>query len=367
MTDKTKIEWTDATWNPIRGCSRVSQGCVNCYAEGVARRFSGTGGAYEGLINKHGSWNGNIRFVDHLLDQPLRWARGRKIFVNSMSDLFHENVPFEYIAVIFWIMSVTMRHTYQVLTKRPERMLEFFRWVADYDGAFPDDRITDIAHAHPAVKALDWKPATSKRGGYDNCGPSFPYENVWLGVSVENQEAADERIPLLLQTPAAVRFLSCEPLLEKIDLRFIHTYKFRGAEILDALTGDLYGILGDPAPGHLPSLDWIIAGGESGHGARPMHPDWPRSLLDQCQAAGVPLFFKQWGEWLAFYKDSPCIRKDELTGSPIIKSDGKLFKNESIVIDAADGTVFARFGKKHAGRMLDGRIWDEFPGEHHDA
>ena len=232
MGAKTGIEWTDATWNPLRGCSRVSEGCRNCYAESVANRFKGPGQPYEGLIARAGRWNGEIRLVPEKLLEPWRWVKPRRIFVNSMSDLFHPSVPFEYIAAVFFIMSVTTRHTYQVLTKRPERMREFFRWLAtDGDGVYlgavyqgdtllqiMDEKVYESAHTIPEIAALAWTPKGKTRGGYDNCGPIFPYKNVWLGVSVENQATADERIPLLLEVPAAVRFLSVEPLIGSVDL-----------------------------------------------------------------------------------------------------------------------------------------------------
>jgi len=282
--DRTKIEWTDATWNPIRGCSPVSEGCRNCYAARVAHRFSGPGKPYEGLADWRGGravFNGTIRIVESALDQPPRWKRPRRIFVNSMSDLFHENVPLKVVGRVFSTMISAHRHTFQVLTKRPDRMLEFMlRWTAE-----------------------------SERKGLR------PADNVWLGVSVEDQKAADERIPLLLQCPAAVRFLSCEPLLGPVDL------KLDFATVRDLATNN-------PNPA---SVEWVIAGGESGPGARPMHPDWARSLRDQCAAAGVPFFFKQWG-------DKPP--EEAFTSVPHVN---------------------ALMHAKHCGRLLDGRTHDEFP------
>lgn len=233
------ISWTDQTWNPIRGCSRVSEGCRHCYAEHQAARFSGPGQPYEGLVtvaNGHPQWTGTIAFVEkHLLD-PLKWKQPRRIFVNSMSDLFHENVTDEMRHRIFGVMQECPHHTFQILTKRPAGMLAF-------------------AEAQMA-------------GGF-----CWPLPNAWLGVSVENQKAADERIPLLLQTPAAVRFVSCEPLLGPVGLanHFPHAHGMRDDRF------------------------WVICGGESGPGARPMDPDWARSLRDQCQASGVSFFMKQMG------------------------------------------------------------------------
>jgi protein gp37 len=278
MAENSKIEWTDATWNPVRGCSRVSAGCEGCYAESIARRFSGPGKPYEGLIHSTGRWNGKIHLAEnHLLD-PIRWGKGRRVFVNSMSDLFHEAIPFEYIDKVFAVMACTTRHTYQVLTKRPERMLEYFdrlRWNADFgDEGYTYDQQSRWSGGPNALAGLpdqvrpsdvyaEWKPSRG-RGGYDNCGPLWPLENVWLGVSCENQETADGRIPLLLRVPAAVRFLSLEPLLGPINLR-----------------------LG------VPRINWAIVGGESGHNARRMESEWADNLRSQCAATGTAFFFKQ--------------------------------------------------------------------------
>lgn len=282
MAQKSAIEWTDSTWNPVRGCSRVSDGCAGCYAESIARRFSGPGKPYEGLIHSTGRWNGKIHLAeDHLLD-PISWGKGRRIFVNSMSDLFHEAIPFEYIDKVFAVMACTTRHTYQVLTKRPQRMLEYFnrlRWngytddQGDYDGCTYDEQIRWHGGPHrlaglpdqvkPSVVYDEWKP-NQGRGGYDNCGPLWPLMNVWMGISCEDQETAEERIPLLLKVPAAIRFLSCEPLLGKIEF-----------------------------DGRWVDFDWVIIGGESGHGARPMEQQWAIDLVAQCQAVETAVFMKQ--------------------------------------------------------------------------
>lgn len=304
MADKTGIEWTDATWNPIRGCSRVSEGCRNCYAETVAGRFSGPGLPYEELIAKGGQWNGNITLVPKMLDQPLRWRRPRRIFVNSMSDLFHENVPFHFIDEVFYKMRAAHWHTFQVLTKRPQRMIE---WA---DSSY--NRHTDIL------------------GGWDG---KNPLPNVWLGVSVEDQKTADERIPLLLQTPAAVRWISAEPLLGPIDL-WAAGMKLNGK--LDRQSGERRFI------------DWVVVGGESGKNARPMHPDWARSLRDQCKTAGVPFLFKQWGEWLEGEMPAWPETADYKSVNGTGYYDGDLWMD--------------RIGKKKAGRLLDGVLHDEYPG-----
>jgi protein gp37 len=272
----SKIEWTDKTWNPVTGCTKVSQGCKNCYAERMYERFNG-----------HGSFK-NVTCHQDRLTQPMKWKKPSMIFVNSMSDLFHEDVPFIFIDAVFSVMSDIDHHIYQVLTKRPQRMVEFFKWKRDEFG-------------------VPWQPKP----------------NVWLGVSVEDQKAADERIPLLLQVPAAVRFLSCEPLLGPVRLTQIDADAAGHKEYctINALTGR-HTDMARPCE-DVPSIHWVICGGESGPGARPMNPDWAQSLRDQCASAEVPFFFKQWGAWSP-YGD--------------------------------------RVGKKKAGRILDGSTYDQFPG-----
>jgi protein gp37 len=267
MGDRSSIEWTDATWNPTRGCSRVSEGCRNCYAERVAARFSGKGQPYEGLaVQRRGSkWTGEVRLVPGRLADPLRWRKPKRVFVNSMSDLFHEKLSNEEIGAVFGVMAACPQHTFQVLTKRPERMREWFAGGGDD---------FDIASAACARLA---------RVGFDTgCGSAFdpdewPLPNVWLGVSAEDQATADARIPLLLETPASVRFVSYEPALGPVNLG-------------DHLILDHWA----SAPCR---IDWVIAGSESGPGARPAELDWFRSVRDQCAAAAVPFFFKQWVGW----------------------------------------------------------------------
>lgn len=272
MSDDTGIEWTDATWNPIRGCSRVSEGCRHCYAERVAARFSGPGMPYEGLAVRKlrvvsddeqttvGRWTGTVRMVPEHLADPLRWRRPRRVFVNSMSDLFHESLTNEQIAAVFGVMAAAAQHTFQVLTKRARRMREWFEWVRCQRGQTP--RSVCSQAASPLVKRI-WNFAMGDR--------SWPLPNVWLGVSVENQAAAAERIPELLRTPAAVRWLSCEPLLGPVDLA--------------ASSQNARSLVED--------LDWVVAGCESGPGARPCDVAWLRSLRDQCAAGGVAYFLKQ--------------------------------------------------------------------------
>ncbi len=278
------IAWTDQTWNPVRGCSRVSDGCMNCYAESMAACFCGPGQPYEGTINLDTKrWNGKIKLVHEHLTDPLRWKFPRRIFVNSMSDLFHEGVPDEFIDQVFAMMARCPQHIFQVLTKRPKRMLNYLSPRCEI--LFPTyERIKKLA----LYNVMEW-----------------PLPNIHLGVTVENQQAADERITLLLQMPAAVRWISMEPLLGAVDLRFTNGL-VHGCDAADYL------------------LDWVVCGGESGRNARPAHPGWIRSLRDQCRDAGVPFMFKQWGE-----------------------HDHRMI----------------RMGKKAAGRLLDGVLHDEYPHE----
>jgi protein gp37 len=325
---KTKIEWTSnddgtpgRTWNPTRGCSRVSEGCRNCYAERIAARFSAgqkedptncdpplceldpplsdkTLGIFEGFAIRTPSgprWTGKVELIESKLTEPLHWKKPQRVFVNSMSDLFHEALPDDAIGRVFAVMALCPHITFQVLTKRPERMLEWSRRI------FPHDSVMHIM---------------SRDHGVDAFALRWPLPNVWLGVSVEDQATADARIPLLLQTPAAIRFVSYEPALGPVD----------------------FGTWIDPM--WVPNLDWIICGGESGPGARPARPDWFRQVRDQCQAAGVAFFFKQWGEY------HPITRTDGIHESPF---------------GPAGSQHMIRVGKKKAGALLDGREWKEFP------
>jgi protein gp37 len=289
MGANTAIEWTEATWNCLRGCSRVSEGCRNCYAERTGGRFCGAGEPYEGLVRIHESidrsnpesrsfkkealWTGKIEFVEkHLLD-PLRWRKPRMIFVNSMSDLFHENVKDEWIDRIFAVMALAPQHAFQVLTKRTERMREYFAYENRW--AQVEGWCNEIAE--------ESAPAIASPGR--TCLP-----NVWLGVSCEDQPTADKRIPLLLQTPAAVRWISAEPLLGPIELEELPSASGIGRH-LDALSNA--GV--DPGALVATKLDWVVVGGESGPNARPFKTEWASDIVRQCKASSVPCFVKQLG------------------------------------------------------------------------
>ena len=248
---KSKIEWTESTWNPLTGCTKVSPGCKHCYAERMAKRLQAMR-----LEKYHNGFK--LTLHPEVLEDPLHWEKPQLIFVNSMSDLFHDSVPLDFIQQIFAVMRRAHWHTFQVLTKRAERLLEL-------------------------DSLLDWPP------------------NVWMGVSVENSDYI-YRVHLLRQTHAAVKFLSCEPLL-------------------------------GPLPNlPLEGIDWVIVGGESGPKARPMDPSWVREIRDQCQTVRVPFFFKQWGD----------------------RPDATVFETQLI-----DKHL------KHNGRMLDGQVWNEYPWRWH--
>jgi len=301
MGDKTGIEWTDATWNPVRGCTRISPGCVNCYAESIAARFSGPGMPYEGLARMTPSgprWTGKFRLVDrHLLD-PLRWKKPRKVFVNSMSDLFHESMPDEWIDKVFAVMCMAKEHTFQVLTKRSRRMRDYF--------AQGMEKLTyRWGWEAQAIMRSRGDDATDKE-------PKWPPSNVWLGVSVEDQANADKRLPDLIATPAAVRFVSYEPALGPVDFMMLGVEGTEECAGLNALTGE------QPCCHDHPdvslwhgSVDWVICGCESaqpGRPARPMNLDWVRRVRDQCVIEHVAFFFKQ------AYIDGELVGTPELDG-----------------------------------------------------
>jgi protein gp37 len=282
----TSIEWTDETWNPSRGCRRVSAGCERCYAELQANRFKGEGQPYEGLVEltKNGvRWTGKSRFAVDALDKPLRWKLPRMVFVDSMSDLFYENFTDEEIAAVFGVMAACPQHTFQVLTKRPERMRAWFQWVSSGYGMNmrPQELIT-----MKAAGLIDYRPGKNVDADrnvdplLDNHRRVWPLPNVWIGVSVENQHYANERIPELMKTPAAIRFVSYEPALGPVVFQdtWMRTDWWSNAPV-------------NVAPG----LDWIIVGGESGAGARPFDLEWARSVIAQCKEARIACFFKQAG------------------------------------------------------------------------
>lgn len=315
----SKIEWTGETWNPTTGCDRVSPGCDNCYAMTLAKRLKAMGQAkYQRDGDPRTSGLGfGLSLHPNALDIPSRRKKPTTFFVDSMSDLFHPEVPEAFIAEVFVTMCLAPQHTFQILTKRPQRMKDYLSDL--WDG-------TPLPEPPPTVSLPRQLFA--------------PWPNVWLGTSIESDRYAF-RADHLRATPAAVRFLSLEPLL-----------------------------------GPLPSLDlggidWVIVGGESGPGARPMHPDWVRDIRDRCIEAGVAFFFKQWGAWIPFEEDD----MPYLTSQHGHTVDGHLFPADlsehhetggwlwpgDVVNDELDGVVYRLVGKKTAGRTLDGRTWDEMP------
>jgi protein gp37 len=308
----TKIEWCEETWNPIIGCTKVSPGCDNCYAEKMAYRLAAMGiknavpegiGRYVRVI-KGRKWDGTTDFDNVAILKPLSWRKPKTIFVCSMGDLFHAEVPFAWVDKVMAIAALSPRHTFILLTKRPARMKDYFnkkknKLVQAWEDASYDMGLSDNHEDVDAPPCYIFNRAESE----------WPLKNVWIGVTAENQEQAEKRIPILYTIPAVKRFISVEPMLSHIDL---------------ALNYD---------------IDWVICGGESGPRARPMHPDWVRSLRDQCQAADTPFFFKQWGEW---YPDKKGIYRN---------SQSMIFGD----------TVVHRVGKKAAGSTIDGKQFKEYP------
>lgn len=269
----TNIEWCDKVWNPVRGCSKVSAGCANCYAERVAQRFSGPGLPYEGLATAKG-WTGKVRLVEDALTAPLGWRKPQRIFVNSMSDLFHEALSDDAIDEVFSVMALAGYHTFQVLTKRPQRMRDYALRVA-------------ASKPHDAVNSAVFDAVNAVHGGF----ASWPLPNVWLGVSVEDQATADARIPVLLDTPAAVRFVSYEPALGPVEFQRDRGWLAPFRET-------------SPSLDRSPRIDWLIAGGESGPNARSCNVAWLRGPAKDCLEAGVAVFMKQLGARPWAYIDS---------------------------------------------------------------
>lgn len=342
----TNIEWTRGddgsggkTWNPVDGCSRISEGCLNCYIERTApmrisgRRFDGAGIGATLPVVLH----------SNRLDRPLQWRKPQRVFVCSMADLFHDDVPDNFIGSVFDTMALAPQHTFQVLTKRPARARALLtKWQEQAAGE---------PHAGASFRRHDmlWSEP-----------PVWPLPNVWFGVSAEDQKTANLRIPQLLSIPAAVRWISAEPLIGPVDLHpnWLYGKPGWGAPTPTPPNGLLMAPLENG-----PRLDWVVVGGETGPGARPMHLNWARSLRDQCTSAGVPFFFKQHGDYVG-YAASGSGRSPWADREP----DAYVNVNTGTVLDEAaaraDGGSFTgvwRVGKKLAGRELDGREWNQFP------
>lgn len=300
--NRTTIEWTDYTWNPVTGCTKVSAGCRECYAETMAKRFWGKRKFTHVQMYENRLWEPDLN--------AKKW-RGKKVFVCSMSDLFHPDVTSSFIDDVLETIHNNPDTIFQVLTKRPERALEMLTGL-------------------PVARAIEVPP------------------NLWIGVSCENQETANERIPLLLQIPAAVRFLSCEPLLGPIDIG--KATQAGGIEFEKKYGKIPYGFTWFRSN----QIHWVIAGGESGRNARPMHPDWVRSLRDQCAKALVPFFFKQWGEYIPFEQFSIDIKREIRSGNCNHKIE---------MFGADDGIIYHlhKVGKSKSGNLLDGKQHLNFP------
>lgn len=386
MATTTSIEWTQGpdgtpgkTWNPVVGCTRVSPGCDNCYAIGTARIRSGNPNpkirdAYAGttrrnLLDDNLDWTGKLNLLDDRLDQPYRWKKPYRVFVNSTSDLFHDQVPDLYLTRIFEVMEANPQHTFMILTKRHARMRSFLKrrhqQRLDYAAAFTN---------HPN-EAMRTSPAAKDA----HARAAHPPANIWIGVSVETQERANTRIPVLLDTPAAVRFLSCEPLLGPVDLA--QAVRVMGSERGHGLTAS-YVHAGGCCENKFHGIDWVIVGGESGPRARPMHVDWARSLRNQCAYAGIPYFFKQHGEFVcARVEDDDRFSGGRAYDNPLggrsaatlrERGPSRTFRGGTTrLMEPGDATrhtvmldrdtIAVRVGKKSAGRALDGREHNAFP------
>lgn len=346
MGDRSNIEWTDATWNPVTGCTKVSPGCDHCYAETLAERFRGTPGHYyeQGF---------DVVLRPDKLDQPLRWTKPRMVFVNSMSDLFHDEIPDEYIARVFAVMAAASRHTFQLLTKRHARMRALLN---SYE-------FVELVRTTPLVP-----------GGDPNPHVPWPLPNLWLGVSTEDQKWADIRIPFLLATPAAVRWISAEPLLGPIDLdrpacdahgrrkvvTDAHGREWCGFCADDGFSGELsFGHWLNPLNG---GLQWVVTGGESGRGARPLHPDWVRSMRDQCAAQEVPFLHKQNGAYVPVVGEprpgDVWVHGDGHGATPWTPDTAGAPAGRW---SAAADVLVRPVNKRDAGRELDGKTYDGYP------
>ncbi|CAK0756991.1 conserved hypothetical protein [Gammaproteobacteria bacterium] len=321
MSGKTKIEWADRVWNPVVGCTPVSEGCRNCYAKSLHDMRHKAYLEGKELPVQYAEPFDKVQLMNRRMGDPMGWKTPQRIFVNSVSDLFHPDVPISFLANLFetmasWVLTCKepycdhaekecwVRHTFMVLTKRPEQMHQ----------AITEDIPGFVDQYFPGDYAM------AMRGELDN----WPLKNLWLGVSVEDQKTADERIPWLLKTPAAVRFVSVEPMLGPVELRKIKgdhvNYNVLERSRFD-YGDDGFGVGAPMREG----IDWVICGGESGLNGRVMDPLWPSALKNQCVEAGVPFFFKGWGEW-AFW-----------------------------------GGMMVKVGKERSGRVLDDKQWNEYP------
>lgn len=330
---RTKIPWTDRTWNPVTGCTPTSRACDRCYAKRMANRLAG----------RHGYDKDNpfkITWHEDVIRQPLTWRTPAKVFAISMGDLFHPDVPDEWIDKVMAIITLTPKHTYQILTKRPERMLKYFSsekehlvdcWeAASYEMGLADkDEDCDAPACHI----------------FNRIEREWPLKNLWLGVTAEDQKRANLRIPLLLGTPAAIRFVSIEPMLGVINLRFLNPGSFTFFNALSGTVSDL-----DNRSLLTPRLDWVICGGESGPKARPLYPRWVDIIRNQCYLSNTPFFFKSWGSYIdmgeAAKMFNPACRIDHTNLIPKYKVREYMKRTGvNIAFDLLDGKEYKEFPK----------------------
>lgn len=265
----SRIDWCDKVWDVTRGCTPASDGCVNCWAARYGHRFSGPGLRYEGLV-ENGKWTGEIELLPEKLSVPLHWRKPQRIFVNSKSDLFHEKVPNDFIAAVYGVMASCPQHTFMILTKRPDRMAEWYDWVS------PNEIQIILDHADDWIEKSG-QPVFSKERIALEYANGWPLRNVWALASCENQKAVDTRVPDLLRVPAVVHGVSMEPMLE--DIRLKRNWLHGGGAM--------------PQDGGRATLSWIVLGCESGPKARPFKEEWARSIKGQCVEAGVAFYYKQ--------------------------------------------------------------------------
>lgn len=345
----SKIEWTGKTWNPIIGCDKVSAGCKYCYAIRMANRLAHIPAMMDLYMdtvtvgaNGQPNWTGVVKVSERSMDKPLRTNKPTLFFVNSMSDLFHDAVPFDVVDRVFAIMAICQRHTFQVLTKRAARMAEY------YKAGFPV-LIERWEKALVAMGMHEWKIEENNN--------TYPLPNVWMGVSVESQQTANERIPYLLEIDAAVRFLSCEPLLGAVDLTEVELpSKYNISVSTAAHINCLTSMDDEHFYNHHKQVDWVIVGGESGPGSRPMHPEWANKIIRDCKSNDVPVFFKQWGDWVPI--DEPH-KQDDI--QHLAKNEQWLNWDGGMGFHGQWVWRMRKVGKAKATKRIYGKTYTEFP------
>lgn len=335
MDKPTYKEGAEVFWNLVSGCSQVSEGCKNCHAQVQAGRLNRPGQIYSGLTirtEEGAKWTGDTKLSFDLLMEPLKWVKPRNVLVAPLSDLFHENVPDAFIDKVFAVMALCSQHRFVLQTKRAKRLMEYCQSLKTRPYEVASALMEDLKLAPYAPGSQDFHTAD---GDIQNVVMKGLLPNLSISISIENQAAADERLPALLATPAAEKSVDVSPLLGMIDLKLM--------EVSD--------------------LAWISVSGEAGPGSRPMHPDWVRSIRDQCSKAGIPFVFPQWGDWVpvAIIKQTPEV--DQRPGhemAPYKTMRLSEARNEQLhCVETGSTYLMSRVGKKASGRVLDGKIWDE--------